>query len=107
MIANLVGGNAAVDKEMAVDSEEDNDSNFDPNNPNDNQVVDVSDKEAEPLPVKSDDDRVINLAESNKEAKLVECNDNESDNDNHKDVNAMIASQAKENRELRSKICSS
>ena len=94
MMADPIGNNVAVDKANAVDdSEDDDDGDFDPNNPNADQGVDASDAEAEPSSVESDDDELIDLAESNKEAEPVETDDDES-NDNGEDAeddDSMIA----------------
>ena len=56
MMADAIGNKVNVDKAMALDdSAEDDDGDFDPINPNADQDVDVSDAEAKPLPVESDD----------------------------------------------------
>ena len=62
--------------------------------------VNASDVEAEPLSVKSDDDKLIDLAKSNKEAETAETDDNKSDNDvkDFKDDDTMIALSEKEDR---------
>lgn len=61
-MADSIGGNAAIDVEMAVDNEEDDYNDFGPSKPNADQDVHVLNKVAEPSPVESNNEEGINLA---------------------------------------------